>query len=57
MLPSSYERARKAVDSRLSRLFSLKSHGAATEQAAVRLPTTSWEPNDGLYSNNRQISF
>jgi hypothetical protein len=28
MLPSSHERARKAVDSRLSRLFSLKSHGA-----------------------------
>jgi hypothetical protein len=38
MLPSSHERARKAVDSRLARLFSLKSHGAGTEQAAVRSP-------------------
>ena len=48
MLPSSHERARKAVDSRLARLFSLKSHGAVTEQAAVRSPTTSWEPDGGL---------
>jgi hypothetical protein len=31
MLPSSHERARKAVDSRLSRLFSMETHGAVTE--------------------------
>ncbi|MEV4264564.1 tyrosine-type recombinase/integrase [Kribbella sp. NPDC049584] len=57
MLPSSHERARKAVDSRLSRLFSLKSHGAVTEQAVVRSPTTSWEPDDGLYPDQPQISL
>ncbi|MFC5268141.1 site-specific integrase [Kribbella qitaiheensis] len=33
MLPSSHERARKAVDSRLSRLFSVTAHGAVTEPA------------------------
>ena len=27
----------------------LESHGAVTEQAAVRSPTTSWEPDGGLY--------
>jgi integrase len=32
MLPSSHERARKAIDSRLGRLFSLAAHGAVTEQ-------------------------
>jgi integrase len=57
MLPSSHERARKAVDSRLSRLFSLKSHVAVTEQAAVRSPTTSWEPDGGLYAEDPQISL
>ncbi|MET9272165.1 tyrosine-type recombinase/integrase [Kribbella sp. NPDC003557] len=57
MLPSSHERARKAVDSRLSRLFSLKSHGAATEQAAVRSPTTSWEPGGGLYLEDPGIGL
>lgn len=57
MLPSSHERARKAVDSRLSRLFSLKSHVAVTEQAAVRSPTTSWEEDDGLYPNEPQITL
>ncbi|GAA0585699.1 tyrosine-type recombinase/integrase [Kribbella sandramycini] len=38
MLPSSHERARKAVDNRLAAIFSLKSHGAGTERAAVRSP-------------------
>ncbi|GAA3111655.1 hypothetical protein GCM10010530_38250 [Kribbella aluminosa] len=57
MLPSSHERARKAVDSRLAKLFSLKSHGTVTEQAAVRSPTASWEPDDGLYPDQPQISL
>nr|WP_238165812.1 site-specific integrase [Kribbella sp. VKM Ac-2527] len=57
MLPSSHERARKAVDSRLTRLFSLKSHGAVTEQAVVRSPTASWEPDGGLYPDQPQISL
>ncbi|GAA1571258.1 hypothetical protein GCM10009789_26040 [Kribbella sancticallisti] len=57
MLPSSPERARKAVDSRLSRLFSLKSHGAVTEQAAVRSPTTSWKPGGGLYLGDPGIGL
>jgi hypothetical protein len=57
MLPSSHERARKSVDSRLARLFSLKSHGAVTEQAVVRSPTTSWEPDDGLSPDQPQISL
>nr|WP_237745171.1 hypothetical protein [Kribbella catacumbae] len=52
MLPSSHERARKAVDSRLARLLSLRSHGAVTEQAAVRSPTASWEPDGGLSAEN-----
>ena len=49
--------ARKAVDSRLAKLFSLKSHVAVTEQAAVRSPATSWESDDGLYPDQPQISF
>jgi integrase len=49
MLPSSHERARKAVDSRLSRLFSLKSHGAVTELASDRSPTPHWAPEGGLH--------
>jgi integrase len=57
MLPSSHERARKAVDARLSTVFSLKSHGAVTEQAVVRSPTTSWEPDDGLYPDQPGISL
>ncbi|TDO55568.1 integrase-like protein [Kribbella sp. VKM Ac-2571] len=57
MLPSSHERARKAVDSRLARLFSLKSHGAVTEQAAVRSPTTSWEPDGGLHLDDPGIGL
>jgi integrase len=36
MLPSSHDRSRKAIDSRLGRLFSIAAHGAATEQAADR---------------------
>jgi hypothetical protein len=36
MLPSSHERARKGIDSRLSRLFSIAADGAATEQAPRR---------------------
>jgi integrase len=36
MLPSSHERARKAIDSRLGRIFSLAAHGAVTEQTARR---------------------
>ncbi|TDW76470.1 tyrosine-type recombinase/integrase [Kribbella pratensis] len=57
MLPPSHERARKAVDSRLARLFSLTSHGAGTEQGAVRSPTTSWEPDDGLDPDQTQITI
>ena len=57
MLPSSHERARRAVDARLSDVFSLKSHVAVTEQAAVRSPTTSWEPDDGLDPELPEISF
>ncbi|MFF0341249.1 hypothetical protein [Kribbella sp. NPDC004875] len=57
MLPSSHERARKAVDSRLTRLFSLKFHVAVTEQAVVRSPSTSWEPDDGLYPDQPEISL
>jgi integrase len=57
MLPSSHERARKAVDSRLARLFALKSHGAGTEQAAVRSPTRSWEADGGLYVQDLQIEL
>ncbi|TDW95411.1 site-specific recombinase XerD [Kribbella pratensis] len=34
MLPSSHDRARKAIDSRLGRIFSVAAHGTATEQAA-----------------------
>jgi integrase len=33
LLPSSHERARKAVDSRLTALFAIAGHGAVTEQA------------------------
>ncbi|MFG1813416.1 tyrosine-type recombinase/integrase [Kribbella sp. NPDC049174] len=57
MLPSSHQRARKAVDSRLARLFSLRSHVAVTEQAAVRSPTTSWEPDGGLYPDDPEIAL
>jgi integrase len=57
MLPSSHERARKAVDSRLARLLSLRSHGALTEQAAFRSPTTSWEPDCGLSAENPGINL
>jgi integrase len=57
MLPSSHERARKAVDNRLAAIFSLKSHGAGTEQAAVRSPTTLWEPDDGPYLEEPQIGL
>jgi hypothetical protein len=57
MLPSSHERARKAVDPRLARLFALKSHGAGTEQAAVRSPTTSWEPDGGLHLEDPGIGL
>jgi len=57
MLPSSHERARKAVDNRLSRIFSLKSHGAVTEQAAVRSPAGLWEPHDGMDSGEPGISL
>ncbi|MEV4263518.1 site-specific integrase [Kribbella sp. NPDC049584] len=34
MLPSSHERARKAIDSRLGHIFSSAAHGAVTEQPA-----------------------
>ena len=57
MLPSSHERARKAVDSRLSRLFSLKSHGAVTELAADRSPTPSWEPDGDPYQSEPEIGL
>jgi hypothetical protein len=57
MLPSSHERARKAVDSRLARLFSLNSHGAGTEQTVVRSPTTTWEPGGGLDLEDPQMSL
>ena len=49
MLPSSHERARKAVDSRLSRLFSVAAHGAVTEQTVVRPSVQYREPDDGPY--------
>ena len=57
MLPSSHERARKAVDSRLARLFSSRSHGAVTEQAAVRSRSTAWEPDGGLSVEGPEISL
>ena len=57
MLPSSHERARKAVDARLARLFSTFSHGTVTEQAADRSPTEPWEPDGGLYPDEPGISL
>ena len=57
MLPSSHERARKAVDARLARLFSTFSHGTVTEQAADRSPTAPWEPDGGLYPDDPGISL
>ncbi|NEA32686.1 hypothetical protein [Streptomyces sp. SID13031] len=57
MLPSSHERARKSVDNRLVAIFSLRSHGAATEQAAVRSPSTSGEPDGGLPVREPGISL
>ena len=57
MLPSSHERARKAVDARLSRLFSTFSHGTVTEQAADRSPIEPWEPDGGLYPDDPGISL
>ncbi|WP_158293117.1 MULTISPECIES: site-specific integrase [Kribbella] len=47
MLPSSHERARKAVDARLARLFSIPSHGTVTEQAADRSPIHTWDRDGG----------
>ncbi|WP_328993916.1 site-specific integrase [Kribbella sp. NBC_01245] len=57
MLPSSHERARKAVDSRLARLFTLKPHRTATEQAAARSPTISWDPDVDLSAGEPRISL
>jgi hypothetical protein len=57
MLPSSHERARKAVESRLGRLFSFSSHGTVTEQAADRSSAQSWEPDDGPASSYPQIGL
>ncbi|MEI8406419.1 MULTISPECIES: tyrosine-type recombinase/integrase [unclassified Kribbella] len=57
MLPSSHERARKAVDSRLSRLFSMKAHGAVTELGADRSPATYWEPDGGPEPEDPQIGL
>jgi integrase-like protein len=57
MLPSSHERARKAVDARLARLFSIPSHGTVTEQAADHCPTHYWEPDGGLYSSDPEITL
>jgi site-specific recombinase XerC len=57
MLPSSHERVRKAVDSRLARLFSLKSHGAVTEQAAVRSPTNKWSRTTACALKTPRISL
>jgi hypothetical protein len=52
MLPSSHERARKAVDARLARLFSVPSHGTVTEQAADRSPIHTWEPDGSPHLEN-----
>jgi integrase len=57
MLPSSHERARKAVDSRLSRLFAMEAHGAVTELAADRSPTTHWELDGGQSLDDPQVSL
>jgi hypothetical protein len=57
MLPSSHERARKAVDARLARLFSAFSHGTGTEQAAGHSPTTYREPDGGPYPEGPEISL
>lgn len=57
MLPSSHERARKAVDSRLARLFSMESHGAVTELAADRSPRPQWEPDGGQSLDDPGISL
>ena len=56
MLPSSHERARKAVDTRLGPLFST-SHGTVTEQTADRSPAQSWEPDDGPTTSYPEISL
>ena len=56
MLPSSHERARKAVDTRLGRLFST-SHGTVTEQAADHSPAQSWEPDGGPHLENPGIGL
>ncbi|MEV0290984.1 site-specific integrase [Kribbella sp. NPDC050820] len=57
MLPSSHERARKAVDARLARLFSTFSHGTVTEQAAGDSPTTYWEPDGGPHPEGPAIDL
>jgi hypothetical protein len=54
MLPSSHERARKAVDSRLFRLFAME---AVTELAAGRSATTHWEPDGGQSLDDPGISL
>lgn len=56
MLPSSHERARKAVDTRLGRLFST-SHGTVTEQAADHSPAQSWEPDGGPHLEDPGIGL
>lgn len=56
MLPSSHERARKAVDTRLASLFSAFSHGTVTEQATDRSPSAPWEPDGGIYPDGPGIS-
>ena len=57
MLPSSHERARKAVDARLARLFSTFSHGTVTEQAADRSPTHLGSPTAAIYPDEPGISL
>lgn len=56
MLPSSHERARKAVHARLGRLFS-SSHETVTEQAVQRASAPSWQPVDGPSPSYPEISL
>lgn len=57
LLPSLHDRARKAVDARLVRLFSTFSHGTVTEQAADRSPSEPWAPDGGLEPSDPEISL
>jgi hypothetical protein len=57
MLPSSHEKARKAVDSGLSRLVSVAAHGAVTEQTVVRPSVQYREPDDGPHLSDPGMSL